>query len=683
VVDAEVDEAQRPVLASLMRELTDYRLTRYRRRIDVAATKDAFVCKLLRNANGDPILKLPPRDRVAVPEGERDVRLPDGSVWRFRFAKEFCNVARPPGAERNQLPDLMRRWFGPTAGAPGTSFQLRFIPSPDGLWVEPQTAQVIAFSGTRGTVAAYPDLRAAAGHGASTTEAPDREWVSLPIDAASDALFAVRVAGNSMDGGRAPLHHGDWAVFRLARGAAPQAVAGRVVLVESPAEASGRRFQIKRLVHRDGTWQLASDNPDGPQLPVREGMIVIAQLDRAFTPDALGPDLGTTIAEPDLARAFGLEELAARTGRHAGHLFCFIDNKTVLKSPTEVALPDVNPRPGETVFALARRAEGGWRYLGVGRRSEDARESLFEIPEVDYETWRTWGAGRSASRALPHEALTVAQRMVDQMMDVPEAKRVVTNPVGRRGFVRGRAQKGGLRLDGGPERFAERTVSLTDLGWVAVAARDVEQNGGVLDEARVNRLRYLEGTDRAATRWIDTGWAIAVYQAVRERFGSPHDDPTALYKVHDEAGNELDASFRVEHRGEQLTVVIESRGGTRGSANERNTQYAQGLELILSRLGAMDVQIADALVESAATQQLPIEKRRLTLEGEDYPLWITDPASLRSKLGAAQSFVGRAAGAKGSGNSTRRIRLFLAGERLGRDRGTLARLLSGVGEQIR
>jgi hypothetical protein len=96
----------------------------------------------------------------------------------------------------------------------------------------------------------------------------------------------------------------------------------------------------------------------------------------------------------------------------------------------------------------------------------------------------------------------------------------------------------------------------------------------------------------------------------------------------------------------------------------------------------MDAQIADALVESAATQKLPIEQRRLTLEGEDYPLRITDPASLRSKLGAAQSFVGRAANAKGSGNSTRRIRLFLAGERLGRDRGTLARLLSGAGEQV-
>jgi hypothetical protein len=186
--------------------------------------------------------------------------------------------------------------------------------------------------------------------------------------------------------------------------------------------------------------------------------------------------------------------------------FCFIDNKTMLRSPTEVALPDVNPRPGETVFALARPDEGGWRYLGVGRRSEDARESLFEIPEVDHEA--DVGSGPiGLTCAAPRGAHRRAA----------EAKRVVTNPAGRRGFVRGRAPKGGLHLDGGPERLAERTVSLTDLGWVAVAARDVETNGGVLDEARINMLRYLEGTDRGATRWIDTGWAVAnpIYQNAR------------------------------------------------------------------------------------------------------------------------------------------------------------------------
>ena len=55
-----------------------------------------------------------------------------------------------------------------------------------------------------------------------------------------------------------------------------------------------------------------------------------------------------------------------------------------------------------------------------------------------------------------------------------------------------------------------RRVSVTDIAWVLLAADDVAANGGVLDEARVNRLRYLEGTPKGSTRWIDTRWAIAM-----------------------------------------------------------------------------------------------------------------------------------------------------------------------------
>jgi hypothetical protein len=79
----------------------------------------------------------------------------------------------------------------------------------------------------------------------------------------------------------------------------------------------------------------------------------------------------------------------------------------------------------------------------------------------------------------------------------------------------GAAARGGIRVDGGPEGFAERTVSLVDLAWVVVAADDVAASGGVLDESRVNRLRYLEGVPKGSTRWIDTGWAIAAWQAIK------------------------------------------------------------------------------------------------------------------------------------------------------------------------
>jgi hypothetical protein len=91
------------------------------------------------------------------------------------------------------------------------------------------------------------------------------------------------------------------------------------------------------------------------------------------------------------------------------------------------------------------------------------------------------------------------------LLRLPEAEHRLVRNGGRFARILGPAQRGGLRLDVG-EQASERTVSLTDLAWVAVAIDDVAANGGVLDEARVNRVRYLEGTPKASTRWIDTGW---------------------------------------------------------------------------------------------------------------------------------------------------------------------------------
>ena len=67
-------------------------------------------------------------------------------------------------------------------------------------------------------------------------EAPDAATVRLPM-VASNELFAVRAAGGSMDGGRAPIRDGDWCVLRWMRGAPVEAMRDRVVLVQSTSPA--------------------------------------------------------------------------------------------------------------------------------------------------------------------------------------------------------------------------------------------------------------------------------------------------------------------------------------------------------------------------------------------------------------------------------------------------------------
>ncbi len=647
-----VGEEAAGALARLTRELSDYRLAQYRaRKRHDGASVESFVCRVLWNKR-DPILKLPSAGRETLPSGEVDVRV-DGAVWQFRFMKEFCNVARPAGVAANALPDLLRRWFGPSAGQPGTAFDVRFRGSPDGYWAEPVQGSVVALPSRNGVVA-YPDLRAAAGHGLASEESAVAEQVSLPIVSPSSELFAVRVAGTSMDGGKTPLRDGDWAVMRLARSAPASSMQHRVVLVQAPGDGAGMHYQIKRLEQMDGAWKLTSDNADGPTFDANADTTVIARLDQAFHPEDLGPTPGTTLSEDELPRAFALEDIVPFSGRHGGHLFVFIDVKGMLGAPDEVRDSLVTRRPGETAFVLAKRPDGSWRYLGVGRWLDDI--AAWRIPDADYETWRTWGEGRETSRRLPSGALARAQLVVDALLGLPDDERWVERGNGRRARVLGAASKGGFRVDGGDGGFTERTVSTTDVAWVVVAADDARERGGVLDEARVNLLRYLEGTPKGSTRWIDSGWAIAAWQKASGLVRVGTVDAGGLRTVHADDGRALDATFRVEPVGTTLTVIIESGGGTRDSKAARNREYAAGFAMILKRLGNAGLRIVDALVDSGQVARLSEAERRLAVA---YPILVGDAEALRKQLGQAMARTGRKEGARGSGNAEKRLRLVI------------------------
>jgi hypothetical protein len=67
----------------------------------------------------------------------------DGEAYEAIFAKVAVNVVRRAGAprsgestkrgEENELPAILRGWFGPTAGAPGTNRHVTFRPG-EGGW---------------------------------------------------------------------------------------------------------------------------------------------------------------------------------------------------------------------------------------------------------------------------------------------------------------------------------------------------------------------------------------------------------------------------------------------------------------------------------------------------------------------------------------------------------------------
>lgn len=126
-----VPTLHRDTLQSLVRELVEWRLAEYFDRRQPGPIGDIVV--KVNQASGNPILM--PLDRAAhpsIPEGPVHF-LANDQRYVGNFAKIALNVARKEGSERNELPAILRTWFGPDAGAPGTRHQVRLRLEGD-LW---------------------------------------------------------------------------------------------------------------------------------------------------------------------------------------------------------------------------------------------------------------------------------------------------------------------------------------------------------------------------------------------------------------------------------------------------------------------------------------------------------------------------------------------------------------------
>jgi hypothetical protein len=119
----EVPSSERERFQELARELADWRLGEYLDRHHEPV--QGILCKVS-HANGRPILFLPDRSTQAgIPEGWTPIDI-DGEPYEANFVKVAVNVIRRPGNPRNELPTILRRWFGADAGLPGTNFRVVF-----------------------------------------------------------------------------------------------------------------------------------------------------------------------------------------------------------------------------------------------------------------------------------------------------------------------------------------------------------------------------------------------------------------------------------------------------------------------------------------------------------------------------------------------------------------------------
>jgi hypothetical protein len=107
--------------------------------------------------------------------------------------------------------------------------------------------------------------------------------------------------------------------------------------------------------------------------------------------------------------------------------------------------------------------------------------------------------------------------------------------------------------------------------------------------------------------------------------------------LYDAAGRQLSFSFRVEQVGDELTILIQGRWH-----RDHNRDYLPGLELLLSRLAALDAVLLDCWVDSEYTRRLGLSRKvcRLPIRGWQYPVrlntvtdWMQFRLDLLHKIG--------------------------------------------------
>lgn len=128
-----VAEHTRSRLQSLVREIAEWRLAEYIDRPS-EADEDGYVIKV-NQTTGRPILFPLERDKHgSLPRGWTDV-VAGAQTYVANFVEQAINVIRRPGSEDNIIASLLRGWFGPNAGAPGTRHYIRLRVGAGGKWV--------------------------------------------------------------------------------------------------------------------------------------------------------------------------------------------------------------------------------------------------------------------------------------------------------------------------------------------------------------------------------------------------------------------------------------------------------------------------------------------------------------------------------------------------------------------
>jgi superfamily II DNA or RNA helicase/diadenosine tetraphosphate (Ap4A) HIT family hydrolase/HKD family nuclease len=308
-----VQPADVETFVALTSELVDLRLAEHverLRRNQPSRVEGAPSVLRVTHTGGRPILMFDRDKQPQIPLGDTEVEI-DGERLQLHFRKIAVNKATRPPSDANVLPQILRGWFGPTAGHPGTQRTAQLERTERGLRLRPFGVDADAL-GTQATVVQLPvfeDLPVACGafRQSDRLESAMR-WLTPDTDVAIDPAchFLVRADGDSMDGGDRPIRDGDLVLCEWFDGRSADEVENHPTLLMGLDGSKPAFMAIKVPVKRDGRWVLESWNPSHSPEAIAVGL-KLEPVARVLGPVEARPDLVLwgLFDRPAIAAAFG------------------------------------------------------------------------------------------------------------------------------------------------------------------------------------------------------------------------------------------------------------------------------------------------------------------------------------------------------------------------------------------
>ncbi|MGE0708799.1 MAG: DEAD/DEAH box helicase family protein [Planctomycetota bacterium] len=279
----EVADEDAAAFEAMTEEMLELRLQERRDRLrgSAAFTPRAGAIRLkVSHANKRPMLFLDRKGHPELPHGLTQVVV-DGRPYWLDFVKVAVNTAVEAPGGPNLLPVLLREWYGPFAGWPGTRHRVDLVQDGGRWFLRPDRElrpEAALGSGTQGAVPVrlpyFPQLQVACGRARKqqVTEAA-RDWYQAH-DAALDAHrhFVVQASGDSMDGGEAPIRDGDRVLCEWLTATRPEDVEGQPCLLSAFEGPDLALAQLKVPIRKDGRWWLRSWNQAHPDEALPAGV---------------------------------------------------------------------------------------------------------------------------------------------------------------------------------------------------------------------------------------------------------------------------------------------------------------------------------------------------------------------------------------------------------------------------